>query len=68
MRKSLLLGSVVILGATTMQALPTAPQSLPKQTITKISPDGRYVVCEEYGVMMITDLETDNQLLLSAKP
>lgn len=61
MRKSLLLGSVVILGATTMQALPTAPQSLPKQTITKISPDGRYVVCEEYGVMMITDLETDNQ-------
>lgn len=63
MRKSLLLGSAAILGAASMQALPTAPLSLPKQTITQISPDGRYVVSEENGAMSILDLQTDQHYI-----
>ncbi|MDE5664025.1 MAG: T9SS type A sorting domain-containing protein [Muribaculaceae bacterium] len=58
MRKFLLFSSAALMGVASAMALPTAPQVLPLRNITKMSPDGRYMVVEESGSMAITDLET----------
>lgn len=58
MKKSLLLGALVLAGAAAAQALPTAPKTFTNQFITCISPDGRYTGSEMYACVFINDLET----------
>lgn len=66
MRKFLLFSSAALMGVASAMALPTAPKVLPMQNITKMSPDGRYVVVEAYGSMEIIDLETDKTYIYTA--
>lgn len=59
MKKTLLIGACALMGLTAAQALPTAPKTLPTQSITNISPDGRFIVAQDYGNVIITDLVND---------
>lgn len=58
MKKSLLLGVVALIASGSVQA--ATPQKIENFNITCVSPDGRYVVSELYGaVVIIKDLQQD---------
>ncbi len=56
MKKTLLLSALGLLAAGSMSAF--TPEKLPGMSISKMSPDGRYMVSEMNGTMTIIDITT----------
>lgn len=59
MKKTLLLSIAGLLAAGTITAV--TPEKLPGLSISKVSPDGRYLVAESDGTMIVTDLTTGSK-------
>lgn len=60
MKKNLLLSLLLMATGVCMAATPTV---YPDLAISHISPDGRYLTSEAYGVMVIVDTQTEEQYL-----
>lgn len=66
MKKSLLLGVVALIASGSVQA--ATPQKIENFNITCVSPDGRYVVSELYGaVVIIKDLQQDKDYVYACE-